>query len=274
MTEAEFADRLDSIKCFGLDLDGTIYLGNTLFPFTKLFLDKVKESGRDYIFLPNNSSLGPVEYVQKLQRLGLSVEQDQVYTSADATLEYLLNFGPGHRLCVFGTDSLIRFFEANGFIIEPDEPDALVLGSDLDFDYSRLQHAIRLLKRGVPFFATHPDATFPIENGDFMPDCGAICAALTASTGIKPMVFGKPSKYMIEGVFRRTGLGPLELAIIGDRLDTDILSGKENGVLSILVLTGETSNQTLLKSNIRPDFIAPSLLGVVRFLTKTAVEKV
>jgi HAD superfamily hydrolase (TIGR01450 family) len=257
-----------------LDLDGTIYLGSSLFPFTKLFLEKLRESGRDYIFLPNNSSLGPREYVQKLQSLGLAVEQEQVYTSADATLEYLLNFGPGHRLCVFGTDPLIRFFEANGFIIEPDEPDALVLGSDLDFDYSRLHHATRLLKKGVPFFATHPDATIPIEDGDILPDCGAICAALTASTGIEPFVLGKPSIHMIEGVFRRTGLGPSELAIIGDRLDTDILSGKENGLLSILVLTGETSKQALLKSNIKPDFIVPSLLGLVRFLTKTAVEKV
>ncbi|MFQ5629010.1 MAG: HAD-IIA family hydrolase [bacterium] len=274
MTEADFIERLDSIKCFALDLDGTIYLGNYLFPYTKLFLDKVTETERDYIFLPNNSSLGPIEYVQKLTSFGLTVEQDQVYTSADATLEYLLNFGPGHRLCVMGTDPLIRFFESNGFVIEPDEPDALVLGSDLDFDYSRLLHAARLLKHGVPFFATHPDATTPIEDGDFMPDCGAISAALTASTGVEPIVLGKPSVHMIEGVLRRTGLGRSELAIIGDRLDTDILSGTENDVLSILVLTGETTRQALAKSKIKPDFVAPSLLGLIRYLDKKAVEKI
>jgi NagD protein len=273
LTEAEFIERLESIKCFALDLDGTVYLGNSLFPYTKLFIRKVKESNRDYIFFPNNSSLGPSEYVAKLNRLGLSVEENQVYTSADATLEYLLNFGPGHRLCVMGTAPLIKFFESNGFIIEPDEPDALVLGSDLDFDYSRLHHATSLLRKGVPFYATHPDETFPIENGDSMPDCGAISAALTAASGVEPVVLGKPSVYMLEGVLRRTGLGRSEIVIAGDRLNTDILTGTEHGVLSILVLSGETTKQALAKSSIKPDFIVPSLLSLIRYLYKTAVVR-
>lgn len=274
MIDVEFFEKLENLKGFALSLDGTAYLGNSLFPYTKLFLDKVKESERDAIFLPNNSSLSPAGHAKKLAKFGIAVDDEHIYTAADSTLEYLLNFGPGHRLCVMGTDSLIRFFEASGFLIEPDAPDALVLGSDFDFDYSRLQHAVRLLKSGVPFFATHPDVTFPIENGESLPDCGAIAAALTAATGIKPVVLGKPSVHMLEGLLRRTGLGRSEFAIIGDRLDTDIRMGREHGVLSILVLTGETDKQMLSLSKIKPDFVAQSLLSLVRYFDRKQLQTV
>ena len=272
MTEMDFEARLEMIKCFAVDLDGTVYLGNSLFPYAKHFFEKVKASQRDYILVPNSSALTPSEYVQKLTKFGIPIEEKHIYTSADSTLEYLLNFGPGHRLCVMGSQSLVRFFEASGFIIEPDAPDALVLGSDFDFDYGRLQHAARLIKNGVPFYTTHPDTTFPIENGDTIPDCGAIAAALTAATGVEPIVLGKPSTHMIEGLLRRTGLGRSELAIIGDRLDTDILAGKENGIMTILVLTGATQKPMLQETQIKPDFIVQSLLSLVRFLDRKQLQ--
>ncbi|MCA9742347.1 MAG: HAD-IIA family hydrolase [Deferribacteres bacterium] len=274
MTDAVFLEKLENIKCFALDLDGTLYLGNTLFPYSKFFLEKVRESQRDFLFLPNNSLLSPLDYLQRLQKLGIAVEEEQIYTSADSTLEYLLNFGPGHRLCIMGSDSLIRFFEASGFVNEPDEPDALVLGTDYDFDYSRLQHATQLLKQGVPFYATHIDPTIPVEHGRCLPDCGAIAAALTAATGVSPTVLGKPSLHMLEGLLRRTGLGRSEFAIIGDRLDSDVLMGKEHGVLSILVLAGETSKQMLRDSTIKPDFVVQSLLSLVRYLDRKQLQVV
>ncbi len=265
MNETEFREKLDSIECIVLDLDGTIYLGNTLFQNASDLLENIKTSGRSYILYTNNSSFSPSDHLQKLSFFGLDVESDALYTSADATVEYLLNYGPGHRLCVLGTDSLIRFFEENGFIIEPDKPDALVLGSDFDFDYSRLTHGVRLLKRGVPFYATHIDPTFPIEHGQHMPDCGALAAALTAATGVKPIAMGKPFSPMLEGLLRRAGVGAQDIAVIGDGLRTDIAFGNAHNLLNVLLLTGDTSIEQLGRSQIKPDFIAPSLQSLIKF---------
>lgn len=270
LSETDFRKRFAAIKCFALDLDGTIYLGNTLFPFTLEFIETARLTGRTCLFVTNNSSLGPAEYVEKFARLGLNVEPSRVYTSADATVEYLLNFGPGHRLCVLGTEPLIRFFESRGFIIEPDHPDALVLGFDLDFDYSRMRHACRLLRRGVPFYATHPDRTCPVEDGELIPDCGAMAAALTAATGVQPIVLGKPHRTMVEGMLRRAGVAAEEMAVVGDRLSTDIRTGADNGLLTVLVLTGETSEADLRRSAVQPDWIAPSLQELIPYLRRDA----
>ncbi len=266
LDEMEFRHKLDRIRCFALDLDGTFYLGNRLFKFSIPFLRKVKETERDFLFVTNNSSKTSVEYAEKLSAMGLNIPPEKIYTSADATVEYLLNYGPGHRLFVLGTEALIRFFERHGFVMEPDHPDAVVLGFDLDFDYSRFSHATRLLRKGIPFFATHPDLTCPIENGEYLPDCGALAAALTAATGVRPQVLGKPYRTMVEGILRRAGVGTQDLAIVGDRLSTDIRTGKENGILSILVLTGETRYFHLRKSIIQPDYILPSLKELMDYL--------
>lgn len=262
----ELKNRLNTVRCFAIDLDGTIFLGDSLFDCTLPFLEKIFASRRRYIFVTNNSSLAPEAFLEKFRAMGLREQRDRLYTSADATAEYLLTYGPGHRLCVLGTDSLIRFFEQKGFLIEPDEPDALVLGFDLDFDYSRLLHATRLVRRGVPFFATHPDMNCPVENGDFLPDCGAIAAAITAATGVGPKFFGKPYPAMIEGILERTGVERSELAIIGDRLSTDILMGMNSEVLTILVLTGETRLCDLQSTKIRPNFVVPSLADLIDLL--------
>ncbi len=264
--EQEIRQRLSTVRCFALDLDGTIFLGETLFDFAIPFLEKIHETKRRYLFVTNNSSLSPTAFLEKFAQLGMIEQPDRLYTSADATAEYLLSYGPGHKLCVLGTDSLIRFFEEKGFAIEPDNPDALVLGFDLDFDYGRLLHATRLVRRGVPFFATHPDMNCPVENGEFLPDCGAIAAAITAATGVGPKFFGKPYPAMVEGILERTGVKREELAIIGDRLTTDILMGMNCDVLTILVLTGETRLCDLQDTPVRPNFIVPSLRTLIDFL--------
>ncbi len=262
----EFRRRLQAIKCFSLDLDGTFYLGDTLFDFSIPFLHHLQQTGRTYLFTTNNSSLSPREYVQKFARMGLEVPVEHIYTSADATAEYLLKHGPGHRLFVLGTEPLIRFFERHGFVMEPDSPDALVLGFDLDFDYSRLHHAVQLVRRGVPFYATHPDLTCPVENDEWMPDCGSLSMAIAAASGVRPVFLGKPFRPMVEGMLRRAGVGPEEMAVVGDRLQTDIRTGRDNGLLSILVLTGETRPEDLEKSDVQPDFVVTSLGELMEFL--------
>ena len=267
LTPQEFQKRLASIRCFALDMDGTIYLGNSLFPWTLPFLETVKQTGRQFLFLTNNSSRGTIEYVEKLRRLGMDVAQEHIYTSADATLEYISKVGSIQRIYVLGTKPLINFFEVHGFIIEADNPDAVVLGFDLDFDYSRMHQACKLLRRGVPFFATHPDLNCPVENGDMMPDCGALAAALTAATGVKPKILGKPHAPMVEGMLARLGLRRDEIVIVGDRLMTDIAMGSQHKILTILVLSGETCLKDLQQSEVQPDFVIPSLRELKPYLT-------
>lgn len=268
MTTVEFVDRLQTVKCFALGLDGTLCLGQTLLPKVKEFLEKIVASGRRFVIWRNHSALSPEATLVQLSRQGLDIQPEQLYTSADATLEYLLNFGPGHRLCVMGTQSLREFFEKHGFIIEHDSPDGLVLASDLDFDFLRFHHAVALLRCGVPFFATHPDVVLPLENGEVMPDCGALSAALTAATGIRPAVFGKPSAFMLDGLLRETGFDRAELAIIGDALHTEIQAGIENHVLSILTLTGVTRKEDLTPASVQPDFVVPSVADLVPYLER------
>lgn len=266
LTTNELRDKLKNITCFALDLDGTTYLGNSLFPFTRKFLQRLEETDRQSLFITNNSSKAPQDYVIKLQQFGLPVKAEQIYTSADATIEYLKAKNTFHKLFILGTETLIASFRDNGFVIENEQPDALVLGFDLDFDYERFHKATNFLRQGVPFFATHPDFTCPMENGEVLPDCGAITAALSAATGVQPVVLGKPFQPMFNGILQRTQCKAENIAIVGDRLMTDIEIGRRNNVLSILVLTGETDHALLENSDTQPDFIVSSLEELLAFL--------
>ncbi len=189
-----------------------------------------------------------------------------IYTSADATIEFFHKIGLGKKLYILGSTELISYFSAHGFRLEMKNPDAVVAGFDLDFNYQRLHQATNLLRRGVPFYATHPDFTCPMENGHVLPDCGAICAALTAASGVEPQYLGKPFKPMFEGILRRSGCVPQKIAVVGDRLMTDIQIGRQNNLLSILVLTGETDPAMLHGSKLQPDFVVESLENLIRFL--------
>lgn len=266
MTEIELKQRLERIRCFVLDLEGTVLLGDHLLDFVPEFLAKVKEVEKEVIFMTNNTARSPQAHLARLRQLGLQVKDEQLYTAADATAEYLLNFGPGHRLCILGTEDLVRFFEAKGFVNEPDNPDAVVLGTDLDFDYGRLNHATRLLLDGVQFFATHPDTTFPVDEDESLPDCGALTAALRVATGIEPIVLGLPNVAMVDGLLQRAGVGSDELAIIGDRLDTDVRAAIDNDILAILTLTGETHLEQIASADPKPDYVIATLRDVLRLL--------
>ncbi|KAA3616641.1 MAG: HAD-IIA family hydrolase [Calditrichaeota bacterium] len=265
LTETEFKQRLQNIECFAIDLDGTTYLGDRVFPYTSRFISFLRETNRSFLFITNNSSKTPQNYIDKFRSFGLEFEKDLIYTSADATIEYLKKKKVGKKLYILGTKALIDYFLENGFSCEESNPDAVVVGFDLELNYSRLQVATNLLIQGVPFYATHPDFTCPVENGTVLPDCGAITAALTAASGRKPFVLGKPHTPMFEGVLRRTGSENSKIAVIGDRLMTDIEIGRQNNLLSILVLTGETNLAMLQESTIQPDFVVPSLEDLIPF---------
>lgn len=252
-------ENLKKIRCFALDLDGTIYLGNELFPFTVDFLQFLERSRRKYIFVTNNSSLSASDYYEKLCRMGVPVAENQVYTSGDATIRYLKRAGPEREIFLLGTEKLHADFERNGFSTRSDKPQYVVIGFDKTFNYEKLKIACQFIRSGVPFIATHPDLNCPMPDNIMLPDCGALSASIIAATGVEPKYIGKPNKEMIDGLLERVDVSPDELAIVGDRLSTDIKAGVLHNFFSILVLSGETKPDDLLSSAIKPDLVVSDL---------------
>jgi HAD superfamily hydrolase (TIGR01457 family) len=258
--------RLKKIKVFALDMDGTIYLGNKIFPFTLPFLEGLKNAGKKYVFLTNNSSKNSGNYYDKLKKMGIETDRSMIYTSGDATIEYMKGIRPGARVFLMGTRNLEEDFRNAGFSLDEISPDFVVLGFDLTFTYEKLDKACRFIRQGVPFIATHPDFNCPMEENQMAPDCGALSAAITAATGVKPKVIGKPNQEMLEGLLNRTGVSKEELCIMGDRLITDIKMGLDFGILNILVLTGEAKEEDLMGSSILPDFVIEKNVNLLSYL--------
>ncbi len=265
MSPETFREKLRRIQNFALDMDGTIFLGSHVFPFAVDFLEELNRRNLRYIFLSNNSSKNVREYYRKLKKMGLPVHPEQIYTSAEATMEYLKEKGIS-RIFLVGTASLHAAFEWAGFETNASAPEAVVVGFDTELTYEKLNRACAWIRRGVPFIATHPDLNCPVENGEMLPDCGAISAAITAATGIRPTVLGKPYPQMLRGLLRRLKAAPEEMILVGDRLMTDIQMGRNFGILSVLVLTGEATREDVARSEIKPDFVVERISDLADFL--------
>ena len=258
---------LDNIKCFLLDLDGTFYLGEKLLPGASELLNLLVERKIDYLFLTNNSSKHAGQYVEKLSRFKVKVGKERILTSGEATTIYLQKEMPNANVFIMGTRALEEEFENCGFGLVEDEPDVVVLGFDTTLTYKKLWKMCDFVRDGYPYIATHPDINCPTETG-FMPDIGSFIALIEKSTGrIPDVVIGKPNDHMIEAVFERTGHERDEIAMIGDRLYTDIAMGRA-GIKTILVLSGETKKSDLELSEIRPDIIVEDLRGIIRLIGK------
>lgn len=257
---------LNSIKVFALDMDGTIYLGEELFPFTKRFLERVEETGRKSVYLTNNSSKSAEAYMEKLTRMGIDVDARQLITSGHATVSLLKQSYPGKRVFLLGNPALREEFEALGVAVTDGEPELVVTAFDTNLTYERLCRVCDLVRSGLPYLATHPDYNCPTEHG-FVPDIGATHAYIHASTGRWPdAVAGKPYRPIVDEVLNRTGLAAHEIAMVGDRLYTDIRTGKDHGLLSILVMSGETNAAMLEQSDVKPDLVFDSLEGIAEYL--------
>ena len=244
---------MNNVKLFLLDMDGTFYLGNELIDGSLDFIRKVQETGRDFLFLTNNSSHNSAFYVEKLKRMGLSVDRSKVMTSGEATCEKINELYPGKRAFVLGNEFLVKDFEEAGIPVDQENPEIVVIGFDTTLDYAKMTAVCDFVRAGLPYIATHPDFNCPTETG-FIPDIGAIMAFIEASTGRRPdLIVGKPNTGIVEAVLRRTGLKCEELAMVGDRLYTDIETGLRSGMLSILVMSGETTEEMLAASSTVPD---------------------
>lgn len=257
--------RLEKIRHVALDMDGTIYSGGTLFDSTEPFLTLLQELGIGYTFLTNNPSKNITDYLAHLEQMGIAAHSEQLYTSTQATIEFLHERFPKiRRLFVLGTASMSQAFTGAGFELLPDspeaEPDAVVVGFDLSLTYARLCRAAWWIQQGKPYFATNPDRVCPTDQPTVLVDCGAICAALESATSTAPTaVLGKPDPAMLRGILHKHNLRPEELAMVGDRLYTDVAMAHRAGAFGVLVLTGETNGEQARQHSPQPDLIVPTL---------------
>ena len=256
----------EKIKCFILDMDGTSYLGNELFSFTKDFLKKVEETGREYYFFTNNSSKSQQDYIEKLERFGIRIKSQQMMTSTHVISRYLKQHYEGKSVYVVGTPSLIQEIQYFGINVTEEDPDIVVLGFDTTLTYEKLSKACHYIRNGCTYFGINPDWNCPIEGGAFIPDCGSIAKLIEASTGRFPEFFGKPSKHTLDYIIQETGYEPDEIAIVGDRLYTDIAVADQSDVMSILVLSGESTREDVKTSDVKPDVILEDLSEITKML--------
>lgn len=254
---------------FLLDMDGTIYLGDELIDGAKKFLETIKNKGKRYIFLTNNSSKSKESYVEKLSRLGIEASAEEVFTSGEATTMYLKKEKEGAKIYLLGTEALEEEFIRAGFVLEKERHkniDYVVLGFDTTLTYEKLWAACEYISEGVEYIATHPDFNCPLPNDKFMPDAGAMAALIEASTGKMPKVIGKPNKEVVESIALKYGLNKEDMVMVGDRLYTDIKTGENAGIASVLVYSGETKEEDYKKSEIRADYVFNSIKDMIDLL--------
>lgn len=257
---------LRKIRCFALDMDGTIYLGERWIDGATDFLHKIEETGRDYVFLTNNSSKNAAVYVDKLHRMGLDVGEEKIVTSGQATIYYLKKHFPGAKVFLLGNPMLREEFTQAGIVLEDRHPDVVVTAFDTSLDYAKLCLVCDHVRAGLPYLATHPDYNCPTETG-FIPDVGAIHAFIHASAFRYPdRVIGKPNGDMIDYLCTRVFAEREQIAMVGDRLYTDIAAGRNNGLKSILVLSGEASLEDARASDVKPHLIFDSVRELAALL--------
>lgn len=265
MTHARPLEDLRKVRLFLLDMDGTFYLGERLLERSLECIETFRATGRKFMFLTNNSSKNRHIYAEKIRKMGLEIGDDAVFSSGEATAIYLSDRHPGARIYVVGTPALEEEFTAAGFVLDDRDPEIVVLGFDTTLTYDKIWKLCDFVRAGKPYIATHPDFNCPIEGG-WMPDIGGMIAMVEACTGLRPTVIGKPNAAIIEALEKRTSIPHGEIAMVGDRLYTDIALGANAGILSVLVLSGETTEEDLEASEIRPDYVFANLGGIADVL--------
>ncbi|HOD93332.1 MAG TPA: HAD-IIA family hydrolase [Clostridia bacterium] len=258
---------LEKVKCFVLDMDGTIYLGNKLFDYTKEFLEISKKCGIDVWYYTNNSSKNAKFYINKLSNMGIKCDDYKMLISNQVIIKHIHENHPDSNVYVVGTKYLVNDFIEQGINVTEADCDIVVIGFDTTLTYEKLVKACDFVRNGATLYGVNMDYNCPTETG-FIPDCGSICQLVFASTGIKAEFFGKPSKHTAKYIFEKTGYDKDLLAIIGDRLYTDIALGADNGFTSILVLSGESSCEDMNRSDIKPDLVYSSLKDISEELKK------
>lgn len=254
----EKKELLKQTELFVLDMDGTFYLDTMILDGSLEFLNEVGRLGKRFVFFTNNSSKSPKTYIDKLAKMDCFITREQIITSGDVMIQYLKTYYPEKTVYLVGTPDLEENFKENGIRLTKDMPDVVVIGFDLTLTYEKLERACTYIRNGAEFLATHLDINCPTKDG-FIPDCGAMCAAISLSTGKEPRYVGKPFKETVDMVLELTGAKREEVSFVGDRLYTDVKTGVANGAHGILVLSGETKLEDLAGSDTVPDAVFTGL---------------
>jgi HAD superfamily hydrolase (TIGR01450 family) len=268
----ELKAKLRKIKHLALDMDGTIYMENNIFPFTIDFLKSMKGAGIGYSFLTNNPTKSVEDYLHKLAGMGIVAGEENMYTTSLNAIDYIKEKYPkAKRLFMLGTPSMVSQFEKAGFEActdSPDDvPDVLVVAFDLTLVYPRLCRAAWWASQGIPYVATNPDRVCPTDQKTVLVDCGSLQKCIEWATGRKADIcLGKPDPAMLGGIMKRHGLKPEQIAMVGDRIYTDTAMAHNANAFGALVLSGETTLETALKvaddvkTNPNPEFYPPDII--------------
>ena len=255
---------LRSIHHLIIDMDGVLWRGDEPMDGLREFFAFLRRNDIDFILATNNSSRTPEQYVAKLARFGVEVSLDSVLTSAQATAAYLADFAPpGTRVYVIGGEGIRRALEQRGFVLTDEDVAYVVSGWNRQLTWDELATAALLIHAGAEFIGTNPDVNYPTERGP-VPGSGAQLAALEVTTGVAPVVIGKPEPWMYTESLRRMDAHPETTGVIGDRLDTDIAGGARAGLMTVLLLSGISTEADLAASPVKPDLVRADIDELVR----------
>ncbi len=271
-TKAEIAELLKSKKAFISDMDGVIYHGNKLLPHVHEFVEWLQKNDKKFLFLTNSSERSPRELSQKLARMGLNVSEENFYTSALATASFLQSQCPGGSVYVIGEPGLVNALYEAGFSMNDYNPDYVVFGETRSLSYEKIEHATRLVMNGAKLIGTNTDLTAPSERG-IIPACRALIAPIELATGKTAYYIGKPNPLIMRHALKKLDVHRVEAAIVGDRMDTDIIAGIESEMDTVLVLTGVTTRETIRLFPYRPTYVLDGVGDIIGVTNDTAAAE-
>lgn len=263
-------DGLLTKKLWLFDMDGTIYEEDRIFDGTLDLLHTIRARGGRYVFITNNSSKSVVDYVRKVKAMGIDAEEEDFFTSAQATILLLKKQYPGALVYCQGTRSLVTELREAGIRVTEnvEKVDVVLVGFDMELTMAKLRNTCEILtKQDVPYIATNPDWVCPVSFG-FVPDCGSMCVGIKNATGKWPVFIGKPEPTMIDIVREKFRYGAEETVVIGDRIYTDIAAGANAGVMTVCVLSGEAKIEDVENGEVKPSLTLDSVRDIVNILTE------
>ena len=255
-------DELRRKQGFICDMDGVIYHGNRLLPGVKEFVNWLYAQDKRFLFLTNSSERSPRELQQKLGRMGLEVGEEHFYTSALATAKFVASQSPGCTAYVIGAPGLVNALYDVGVMMNDVDPDYVIAGETTNYNYETILKAVSFVQRGARLIATNSDLTGPAETG-IIPACRALVSPIELATGKAAYYVGKPNPLMMRTGLRLLGVHSHEAAMIGDRMDTDIVAGMESGLDTVLVLSGCTTREEIQNYAYRPHHVLDGVGDIV-----------
>ncbi|TKX81354.1 HAD-IIA family hydrolase [Halorubrum sp. SD626R] len=258
-------DTQEQPEAWLLDMDGVLIHEEVALPGAEEFIDRLQQQKQEFLVLTNNSIYTRRDLSARLSDVGLNVREEQIWTSAVATAEFLSNQVPDASAYVIGEAGLKTALHKVGYTLTDTNPDFVVLGESRTYSFQNITRAVQLIDQGARFVATNPDATGPSPEGP-LPATGSVAALLTEATGNEPYFIGKPNPVMIRSGLNRIGAHSASTAMVGDRMDTDVVAGIEAGLTTYLVLTGSTDRDELTRFAYRPEDVVDSIAELIEYI--------